>query len=161
MPPHLVIAPASVVSNWVLEFQKFAPHLNVVKYHGTMDERMEIQSRLKQFLPNKSNDLKEKAAPFDVIIAPVTYFQQEKSDDRYFLKKFNYEYLIVDEAHLLKNSRGMRYKSLDRFKTSHRLLLTVNIVLFVSCRSTVDTFLYLTKGFQLPCSHLIGNSCSK
>jgi SNF2 family DNA or RNA helicase len=122
-----VIAPASVVSNWVLEFQKFAPHLNVVKYHGSMSERMEIQSRLKQFLPNRSNDLKGEAVPLDVIIAPVTYFQQEKSDDRYFLKKFNYEYLIIDEAHLLKNSRGMRYKSLDRFKTSHRLLLTVNM----------------------------------
>jgi helicase SWR1 len=126
--PHLVIAPASVVSNWVLEFQKFAPHLNVVKYHGSMNERMEIQSRLKQYLPNyKSTGRANEpiTSPLDVIIAPVTYFQQEKSEDRYFLKKFTYEYMIVDEAHLLKNARGMRYKSLDRFTTMHRLLLTV------------------------------------
>ena len=136
--PHLVIAPASVVSNWVLEFQKFAPHLNVVKYHGSMNERTELQSRLKPYLANRTKSLNGNSsalnsllAPLDVIIAPVTYFQQEKSDDRHFLKKFTYEYLIVDEAHLLKNSRGMRYKSLDRFKTSHRLLLTVCINLFV------------------------------
>jgi SWI/SNF-related matrix-associated actin-dependent regulator 1 of chromatin subfamily A len=32
--------------------------------------------------------------------------------------------LVVDEAHILKNARGMRYKSLDRFSTKHRLLLT-------------------------------------
>lgn len=87
-----------------------------------MTERQEIQERLKKYLPgtHRSSD------QLDIIIAPVTYFQQEKSDDRYFLKKFQYDYMIVDEAHLLKNSRGMRYKSLDRFKTMHRLLLTVS-----------------------------------
>lgn len=122
--PHLVIAPASVVSNWELEFKKFAPHLNVVKYHGSMKERLDIQDRLRQFLPSgrkKSNG----GTTLDVILAPVTYFQQEKSDDRAFLRKFKYDYMVVDEAHLLKNARGMRYRSLDRFSTMHRLLLTV------------------------------------
>ena len=122
--PHLVIAPASVVSNWEIEFQKFAPNLNVVKYHGSMNERLDVQERLRKYLPGSQRGSDQ----LDVIIAPVTYFQQEKSDDRYFLKKFQYDYMIVDEAHLLKNSRGMRYKSLDRFKTLHRLLLTVSIV---------------------------------
>ena len=120
--PHLVIAPASVVSNWVIEFQKFAPNLNVVKYHGNMNERQDIQTHLRKYLPGNQRTNSDQ---LDIIIAPVTYFQQEKSDDRYFLKKFQYDYMIVDEAHLLKNSRGMRYKSLDRFKTMHRLLLTV------------------------------------
>lgn len=32
--PHLVVAPASVVSNWEREFEIFAPHLRVVRYHG-------------------------------------------------------------------------------------------------------------------------------
>ena len=127
--PHLVIAPASVVSNWEIEFQKFAPHLNVVKYHGNMNERLDIQERLRKYLPGKHRNDEQ----LDIIIAPITYFQQEKSDDRYFLKKFQYDYMIVDEAHLLKNSRGMRYKSLDRFKTMHRLLLTVSIVKFRMC----------------------------
>jgi SNF2 family DNA or RNA helicase len=123
--PHLVIAPASVVSNWQIEFQKFAPHLNVVKYHGSMNERLDIQERLRKYLPGNHQGTDQ----LDIILAPVNYFQQEKSDDRYFLKKFQYDYMIVDEAHLLKNSRGMRYKSLDRFKTMHRLLLTVSITL--------------------------------
>lgn len=123
--PHLVIAPASVVSNWELEFQKFAPQLNIVKYHGSMKERIEIQAKLKRFLPGGR---KPNGATLDVILAPVTYFQQEKSDDRYFLSRFKYNYMVVDEAHLLKNARGMRYRSLDRFSTMHRLLLTVSLV---------------------------------
>lgn len=120
--PHLVIAPASVVSNWELEFKKFSPHLRVVKYHGCMEERIQIQRELRGFLPGGN---KPQGAAVDVILAPVTYFQQERSDDRVFLRKFKYDYMVVDEAHLLKNARGMRYKSLDRFSTLHRLLLTV------------------------------------
>jgi len=59
-----------------------------------------------------------------VVLAPITYFQKEKSDDRSFLRKFAWSYLIVDEAHMLKNNRGSRYKNLDRFESEHRLLLT-------------------------------------
>ena len=116
--PHLVIAPASVLSNWEREFETFAPHLRVVKYHGSMDDRNELQRELRQCFPGRG-----KSAP-DVILAPVTYFQKEKSDDRSFLRKFEYEYLVVDEGHLLKNARGTRYKTLDKFQTRHRLLLT-------------------------------------
>jgi SWI/SNF-related matrix-associated actin-dependent regulator of chromatin subfamily A containing DEAD/H box 1 len=123
--PHLIIAPASVLSNWEREFQNFAPHLNVVKYHGTMAERLELQDTLRIHLPGKELALhRSQIEPLDVILSPVTYFQQEKSDDRSFLRTFRYDYLVVDEAHLLKNARGSRYKNLDRFSTKHRLLLT-------------------------------------
>ena len=123
--PHIVIAPASVLSNWEREFEKFAPHLNVVRYHGTMAERQEQQQELRIHLPE--GKFKRKASgikPLDVILAPITYFQKEKSDDRSFLRKFRFSYLVVDEAHVLKNPKGTRYKTLDRLNTEHRLLLT-------------------------------------
>ena len=120
--PHLVIAPSSVLSNWMIEFEKFAPDLKVVKYHGTMDERLQIQHELRQFLPGKK---RLPGAELDVVLAPITYFQKEKSDDRGFLRKFGWDYMIVDEGHVLKNAKGLRYKSLDSFTTMHRLLLTV------------------------------------
>jgi SWI/SNF-related matrix-associated actin-dependent regulator 1 of chromatin subfamily A len=123
--PHLVIAPASVLSNWKREFEKFAPHLNVVKYHGSKKEREQLQEELRVHLPRKVPQGKRRFVdPPDVILAPITYFQLEKSDDRSFLRKFRYGYLVVDEAHLLKNARGTRYKTLDKFSTEHRLLLT-------------------------------------
>jgi len=123
--PHLVVAPASVLSNWEREFKSFAPHLNVVKYHGSQAERECIKQELELSLPGKQWMRKRlHAKPVDVILASVTYFQKEKSDDRSFLRKFKFDYLVVDEAHLLKNARGLRYKSLDRFTSHHRLLLT-------------------------------------
>lgn len=123
--PHLVIAPASVLANWEVEFRKFSPDLNVVKYHGSMEERGVLMEELELQLPGKEYLRRRQGfEPVDVILAPITYFQKEKSDDRTFLRKFKYHYLVVDEAHLLKNSRGMRYQSLDRFSTQHRLLLT-------------------------------------
>ena len=123
--PHLVIAPASVLSNWMIEFEKFAPDLKVVKYHGSMDQRVQIQQELRQFLPGKK---RLPGAELDVVLAPITYFQKEKSDDRAFLRKFAWDYMVVDEGHVLKNAKGLRYKSLDSFSTMHRLLLTVRLL---------------------------------
>jgi SWI/SNF-related matrix-associated actin-dependent regulator 1 of chromatin subfamily A len=123
--PHLVIAPASVLSNWAREFENFAPHLNVIKYHGSQAERREQQEQLRPHLAGREASRRHLGVePVDVILAPITYFQKEKSDDRSFLRKFNYDYLVVDEAHVLKNPGGIRYKSLDKFSTKHRLLLT-------------------------------------
>lgn len=120
--PHLVIAPASVLANWEREFKKFAPRLNVVKYHGSMAEREQRKTELRPYLPRNGTVKHEK--DLDVILAPITYFQKEKSDDGAFLRKFRFEYLVVDEAHVLKNARNCRYKTLDKFTTEHRLLLT-------------------------------------
>lgn len=119
--PHIIVVPASVVSNWEREFQTFAPHMSVIKYHGTQDEREELKSTLRNYLPKR---WKKGTPMIDVILAPITYFQKETSEDRDFLRKFNFDYLICDEGHLLKNAKGLRYKNIDRFRTRHRLLLT-------------------------------------
>lgn len=117
--PHLVVAPASVVSNWKREFETFAPQLAVVKYHGTQKERRELQQTIRELLEREEGAL-------DIVLAPITYFQKETSEDRSFLRNVvKFDYLIVDEGHLLKNARGIRYKSMNKFSTSHRLLLTV------------------------------------
>ena len=55
---------------------------------------------------------------------PCSYFSSEKSEDRAFLRKLDFTYMIVDEAHTLKNPKGARYRNLSRFKTTRRLLLT-------------------------------------
>lgn len=85
-----------------------------------MAERVDIQERLRLSLPEK----KFRRRPLDVVLTTFSYFSSEKTDDRSFLRKFRFDYMVVDEAHCLKNPRGTRYKNLDKFVTSHRLLLT-------------------------------------
>jgi len=41
--PHLVIVPASVLSNWENEFARFAPDVNVMRYHGSAAERLDLR----------------------------------------------------------------------------------------------------------------------
>lgn len=90
--PHLIVVPASVVSNWEREFETFAPNLKVVTYHGSMEEREELQEELRSYLPKS----RENGMPMvDVILTSITYFQKEKSDDRDFLRKFKFDYMVV------------------------------------------------------------------
>ena len=76
--PHLIVVPASVLSNWLNEFAKFAPDMVVVKYHGSLTEREEIQEHLRKFLPGKV----VKKPRLDVVLTTFSYFSSEKSDDR-------------------------------------------------------------------------------
>lgn len=104
------------------EFETFAPHMKVIKYHGSMAEREILKDDLSIYLPGRKGYPDQQQ--LDAILVPVTYYQKEKSDDRRFLNKFRYNYLVVDEAHMLKNSNSTRYRMLHKVKTDHRLLLT-------------------------------------
>ncbi|KAG1729304.1 SNF2 family N-terminal domain-containing protein [Suillus paluster] len=41
--PFLIVCPLSVLHNWIEEFQKFAPAIPVVMYHGTPAERADLR----------------------------------------------------------------------------------------------------------------------
>jgi len=122
--PHLIVVPVSTLPNWIREFEKFCPEMRVIKYYGSMPEREAIKEDLREHLPKYQNKHHLKRTQLDVIVAPVSYFSRENSPDRKFLSNFKYDYLVVDEAHNLKNSKSTRYKMLDKVKTEHRLLLT-------------------------------------
>ena len=121
--PHLIVVPASTLDNWLREFNRFAPDFEVCKYHGSMNERKELRIRLNRMLKSGGSSLGEDKFP-DIVLTTFSYFSGEKSDDRSFLKKFNFCYLVVDEGHTLKNPQGQRYRNLQKFNSRRRLLLT-------------------------------------
>lgn len=45
--PFLVVIPLSTMSNWVMEFEKWAPSLQVVSYKGTPGVRKDLSKMLK------------------------------------------------------------------------------------------------------------------
>mmetsp|Transcript_14357 Transcript_14357/g.16695 ORF Transcript_14357/g.16695 Transcript_14357/m.16695 type:complete len:1184 (-) Transcript_14357:410-3961(-) len=123
--PHIIVVPASVLSNWQNEFEKFCPDMLVVRYHGSMSERLEIKDKLRQYFPKKKGPQKGSSEKqLDVVLTTFSYFSSEKADDRNFLRKFDWNYMVVDEAHCLKNPKGARYRNMDKFNTQRRLLLT-------------------------------------
>ncbi len=88
----------------------------VLKYHGSQKEREQIQDDMGPYLRGLQK--------LDVVLTTYSYFSSENKTDRSFLRKFQFDYMVVDEGHTLKNPKGLRYKNLNKFKTKHRLLLT-------------------------------------
>lgn len=51
---HLIVVPASTLTNWTKEFSRFCPHLKVVRFHGTVEEKYRIKQKLKRMLLDRS-----------------------------------------------------------------------------------------------------------
>ncbi|KAG5495143.1 hypothetical protein JKF63_02197 [Porcisia hertigi] len=109
--PHLVVCPKSVMGNWYREFKHWCPGLSVYKFHAPGDIR--------------SNIVKAHLHPIDRIKYDVivTTFEMVL-DELSLFKSIAWQYLIVDEAHKLKNEEGRAHTALDSLQTSHRLIIT-------------------------------------
>lgn len=106
--PHLVVVPKSTLDNWKREFAKWTPEVNVLVLQGAKDERNAlINERL----------IDEK---FDVCITSYEMILREKSH----LKKFAWEYIIIDEAHRIKNEESSLAQVIRVFNSRNRLLIT-------------------------------------
>ncbi|KAF9256740.1 hypothetical protein L218DRAFT_1081215 [Marasmius fiardii PR-910] len=106
--PHLIIVPTSVILNWEMEFKKFLPGFRVLSYHGTTKRRKE----LRQGWSEKHH--------FNVCITSYTL----ASRDAHIFKRKPWYYMILDEAHMIKNFKSQRWNILLMFRSFRRLLLT-------------------------------------
>ena len=113
---HLVIVPTSVVLNWVTEFQKFLPGFRVLAYYGTSEER---QAKRKGWVNDPHLDDKTKRG-YNVVITSYNIAMQDISA----LRAVQWHYLVLDEAHNIRNFNSQRWQNLIRLKTHARLLLT-------------------------------------
>lgn len=106
--PHLVVVPKSTLDNWKREFTRWTPEVNVLVLQGAKEERAElIQERLKD-------------ESFDVCITSYEMILREKSH----LKQFAWEYIIIDEAHRIKNEQSSLAQVIRLFNSRNRLLIT-------------------------------------
>lgn len=106
--PHLVIVPTSVMLNWEMEFKKWCPGFKILTYYGTQEER-------KRKRQGWTND--------DVWNVCITSYQIVLQDNQVFRRR-RWHYMILDEAHNIKNFRSQRWQTLLGFNTHSRLLLT-------------------------------------
>ncbi|MCJ1401909.1 swr1 complex component [Xylographa trunciseda] len=106
--PHLIVVPTSVMLNWEMEFKKFLPGFKILTYYGTQEER---KQKRKGWLDN------------DKWNVCITSYQLVLQDQQTF-KRRAWHYLVLDEAHNIKNFRSQRWQTLLTFRTQGRLLLT-------------------------------------
>ncbi|KAI0321200.1 P-loop containing nucleoside triphosphate hydrolase protein [Amylostereum chailletii] len=106
--PHLVVVPKSTLQNWAREFEKWAPSFNIVLLTGSKEERAEIIAT--RLLPQD----------FEVCITSYEMCLIEKGA----LKKFSFEYIVIDEAHRIKNVDSILSQIVRSFMSRGRLLIT-------------------------------------
>ncbi|XP_075516542.1 putative chromatin-remodeling complex ATPase chain [Primulina tabacum] len=106
--PHMVVAPKSTLGNWMNEIKRFCPVIRAVKFLGNPDERKYIREELLV------------AGKFDVCVTSFEMAIKEKS----IFRRFSWRYIIIDEAHRIKNENSLLSKTMRLFNTNYRLLIT-------------------------------------
>ncbi|GAX85223.1 hypothetical protein CEUSTIGMA_g12643.t1 [Chlamydomonas eustigma] len=126
--PFLVVVPLSTVPNWIREFKRWTPMMSTVVYVGDSTSREAIRSIEfdvgRRTDPTAASGLPTGCTPrthrFEVII--TTYELILK--DAHILGKIDWSYLVVDEAHRLKNAESALYQELLGFSFRNKLLVT-------------------------------------
>ncbi len=106
--PHLIIVPTSCMVNWEIEFKRFCPGFKVLTYYGSAKIRRDLRAGW------------TKPSAFHVCI---TSYQLAVADATSFKRKKWY-FLVLDEAHNIKNFKSQRWQTLLAFSSQRRLLLT-------------------------------------
>ena len=103
--PALVVAPTSVVANWLDEARRFTPTLNVVAYTGAAPSRA-----------GKLDDL----GPFDLVVTTYGLLQIDAGA----LSAIDWHSAVLDEAQAVKNPVAKRARAARELNARFRLVTT-------------------------------------
>src|SRR5271166_4216798 len=106
--PSLLVAPASLLSNWIAEIEKFAPDLKAVIVHPSAMSPEQV----KQFTP-------ERAAELDLAITSYGSLLRLPT-----LTETAWRFAILDEAQAIKNPNAKQTKAAKALKAESRIALT-------------------------------------
>ena len=101
--PSLVVAPKSLIFNWVREAEKFAPSLKVLAYTGT-----------------ERTGTRESLGKHDLVV--TTYGTLLRDVEHLSAQQF--DYVVLDEAQAIKNPSSQSAKAVRLLRAKYRLALT-------------------------------------
>jgi ATP-dependent helicase STH1/SNF2 len=106
--PFLVIVPLSTMTNWSLEFQRWAPTVKVICYKGAPAVRRNLSTTIRQ-------------GGWQVLLTTYEFVIK----DRAILSKTKWIYMIIDEGHRMKNTKSKLALTLQQYYYArYRLILT-------------------------------------
>lgn len=107
--PTLIVAPATVLHQWVLHFHEWWPPLRVAVLHNSGSH---------QGAPDRL--IRDIHAAHGILVTTYTGIVKHKAaiEDR------KWHYIILDEGHKIRNSETQVSKAVRRIRTPHRLVVT-------------------------------------
>lgn len=103
--PSLVICPPTLGGHWVHEVQRYANNLKPLLYQGFPADRARLRTQ------------------FSKVDVVITSYDTVRNDIEY-LSRQNWHYCVLDEGHIIKNSKTDRTKAVKQIKATHRLVLS-------------------------------------
>ncbi len=101
--PSLVVVPRSVVFNWIDEATRFTPDLRVVAYTG-VDREI----------------LRQSFDKYDMVVTSYGLMRRDINE----LCRHRFDYVVLDEAQMIKNPGSLSAKAARLLDANHRLALT-------------------------------------
>lgn len=103
--PSLIICPPSLTGHWEQELGQYAPFLNVVVYACGPTARVHLRPQMENA---------------DVIVTSYDVCRNDVD----VLAAYQYNYCVLDEGHIIKNSASKLSKAVKRMRAEHRLILS-------------------------------------
>lgn len=106
-PLSLIMCPSTLVAHWAYEIDKYIDRsvMITLQYAGSASERLSLRGKFDKY---------------NIII--TSYDIVRKDID--FLGKLAWNYIILDEGHIIKNSRSKITYAVKQLKAEHRLILS-------------------------------------
>lgn len=104
---HIVICPKSLIYNWENEIKKYFPTMKILIVDGESEKR-------KKLIENSQG--------YNIII--TSYSMLQKDYKIYVENSCNFNYMVLDEAHYVKNMKTLSAKAVRVINSKRVLLLT-------------------------------------
>lgn len=112
--PFLIVAPLGTLRNWIREFENWS-NIDTILFHGSQQDRDLIAEYELFYKPPRQNIPK-----FQVLLTNIETVLKSQE----IIQKIQWNLVIIDEAHRLKNLNSKIYSVMFSLQMDHVLLMT-------------------------------------
>ncbi|EAY22527.1 Type III restriction enzyme, res subunit family protein [Trichomonas vaginalis G3] len=112
--PFLIVAPLGTLPNWIREFESWS-NIDTILFHGSQQDRDLIAEYELFYKPPRQNIPK-----FQVLLTNIETVLKSQE----VIQKIQWNLVIIDEAHRLKNLNSKIYSVMFSLQMDHVLLMT-------------------------------------
>lgn len=103
--PSLIVCPPTLSGHWQQEIRTYAPFLTALCYIGTPGERARVRSQL---------------GTTDIVITSYDICRNDIDN----IANYSWNYCVLDEGHIIKNSKAKLTQAVKKVVANHRLILS-------------------------------------